>query len=152
MHSFTDNQDHKWSISLDTAKCREVKNELGVDLLAFDDSSMSKLMTDDAALVDVISFVCTEQIRRLDLDARGFAERIVGDVIDDACDALVDELIFISRRNKRAVVKAAWERTKATGNLQTERVTELLNSGVIEQAADREFEEMKTNLQQQLGR
>lgn len=121
MHTFTDNQGDEWSVSLDTVTLRELKKTCGVDLLALDESSLIAIESDDAKLVDVISFVCTQQIERRQLDEVGFARRLIGDVLESACEALMSELFTICRPARRKVLAAAWEKVDAVKNLQVEK-------------------------------
>lgn len=146
MHTFKDAKGDEWSIELDTSVAREIRKELGVDLLSLDEGTVAKLVSDDEALVDVISFICTEQIKRRELDARGFAGRLVGEAIDDACDALVQEVVFISRRSRKQVVAKAWEKIKAAEERLMTEGCQVLDSGVIERQTDQAIREMRTQL------
>jgi hypothetical protein len=129
MHTFTDAIGEEWAITLDTSIVRRLRASLGIDLLRIDDqATLETLITDDEKLVDVISELCTDQIRHRKLDEVGFAQRLIGDALDNACDALIDELVFISRRNRREVIAAAWNKTKAFQDVAKEQSLKAINS------------------------
>lgn len=140
MHTFTDNAGDEWAITLDTTSLREIRKELGLDLLLNDETVLQKLLADDETLVDLISFICTEQIERKEMTARDFARVLVGDAIDAACDALVQELVFISRRQRKTILQAAWDKIKTIEAQQTETAIQYLDSGIIEKEMEKAFQ------------
>lgn len=150
MHTFKDAKGDEWVIELDIAITRDIRKQLGVDLLTLDKDTIAKLTGEDSEsiekLVDVISLICTEQIKRKDMDARGFASRLNGDVLDDAWDALKEELVFISRRNRKEVVAKALEKTKEMEDRVTAKRLEWLESGMVEQKMDQLIQEVESKL------
>lgn len=146
MHTFKDVNGKDWTIQLDTNMTRELRSEIGVDLLNLDKQTVSDLTTNDEMLVDVISFICTEQIKHKEMDAKSFAACMVGEALDNACDALVNEVVFISRRSQREVAAKAWEKTKAAEEMMTAETIEFLDSGVVEKQAQKAVDEMKAQL------
>ena len=145
MHTFKDAIGEEWAITLDTVLCRQILKSCGVNLLELDPQSMAVLIGDDATLVDVISLCCTDQILRRKLDERGFAQRLVGDALDDAVNALMGELVFICRpAEKRAVLQAAWKRaTEATDRLY-KHAEELINSEQTQRELDKVVQQLGT--------
>ena len=146
MQSFKDAEGLDWTIQLDTRLVRDIRSELGVDLLRLDEKSMTLLVEDDEKLVDVISFICTGQIEKRELDAVSFAKAVIGGAIDDACDALVAELVFISRRSRGVIVAKAWEKVTEAQDKMTAKAMEVLESGVIEQKIDDALKKMSEQL------
>lgn len=150
MHTFKDAKGDEWVIELDIAITRDIRKQLGVDLLTLDKDTIAKLTGEDSEsiekLVDVISLICTEQIKRKDMDARGFASRLNGDVLDDAWDALKEELVFISRRNRKEVVAKALEKTREMEDRVTAKRLEWLESGMVEQKMDQLIQEVESKL------
>lgn len=146
MQTFTDAKGNEWHIELDTMAVREIRKETGVDLLKLDEDSLTALISDDEKLVDVISLICTDQIRRKEMDARSFARCLVGDAIDAACNALIDEVVFISRHAQRRVVAAAWGKTKAAQEMMSEEMLSILNSGAVEKKVTQAMAEFREQL------
>lgn len=146
MHTFKDANGDEWVIELDTTMTRAIRKELGVDLLILDENSISSLTTNDETLVDVIAFICSEQIKRKDLDGSGFARCLIGKALDDACDALVDEVVFISRHHRGTVVAKAWEKTKAAEGLLTEKAIKMIDTIDMEKMATKAFQEAEAQL------
>lgn len=135
MHTFKDAIGEEWAVTLDTAKVRQLREQIGVDLFRIDDANtLEALINDDEKLVDVISVICTSQIEHRKLDASLFAQRMLGDALDNACDALIDELVFISRRNRREVIAAAWNKTKTFQEIAKTKAMEAIESTELETA------------------
>jgi hypothetical protein len=143
MHRFKDANGKEWSVILDVNMTRQIRTELGVDLHKLDKESVASLTSDDEKLVDVLSIICQEQIKNQNLDAAGFARCLIGGALDDACDALMEELVFISRRSRSQVVATAWEKTKAAETRMTTKAMELMESGMIEQNTDALLQKME---------
>lgn len=134
MHQFKDSQGEKWEIVLDTTKVRSLREALGIDLFAIDENSaLEALMNDDVVLVDCVSWICTSQIEQRQLSVEEFCGRLTGDALDDACDALIDELVFICRRRKREVIAAAWDKAKTFQGVAAERAIQAIQSTELEQ-------------------
>lgn len=112
MHLFKDHTGEEWEVSLNIAVTKSIRETLGIDLHDLDKETMADITTKPETLVDIISLVCTPQIKDRGLDEFGFAERLIGDAIDSAYDALVKELVFISRHSQREIVAKAWQKVK----------------------------------------
>ena len=146
MQTFKDANGDEWSISLDTSVLRSVKKELSLDLLSLSESAFQTLATDDVVLVDLVSFLCTDQIRNKKLDETGFAKLLIGDVLDDAMDAVVDELVFISRRNQKLILAKVRDKVQQASKTMTDKAVELLDSPKMDQMINREMQAMEQAL------
>jgi len=146
MHKFEDAKGTKWTIQLDTTMTRAIRAELGVDLLNLDESSVADLVGNDETLVDVISLICTNQIEREGMDGKDFAGCLIGDALDDACDALINEVVFISSHSRRTIVAKVWQKAKAAESMMTERAVKMLDSGVVEEKVEKAMQEMEARL------
>lgn len=146
MHTFKDANGKEWSIHLDVTVTRKIRSSTNVDLHMLDKDSITRLTTNDETLVDVLYVICEDQIKAEGLDAKGFACCLIGETLDDACDALMSEVVFITRRNRKQVVATAWEKTKAAEEKLTGKQMQVLNSGVIEKKAEEAMQELDTLL------
>ena len=133
MQVFKDAEGVEWGISLNVDAIRKVREQCQVDLHKLDESSLQALIEDDEKLVDVLHEVLKSQAEKRDLDATGFASRLIGPAIDRAADALMEELVFISRSGKAQILGALWQKIKAADELRIQSVMSKLESGVIEQ-------------------
>lgn len=103
---FTDRQDRSWSIVLDVALCRDVKNQLGVDLANWaDGKAASKLWSDDGALVDTLWALIGDAAKERGVDERDFAKALNGDVLAEGLKAIEDAVVNFTRPDRREVVK-----------------------------------------------
>lgn len=147
MHKFKDVNGKEWSIHLDTNVVRNLRTKLGVDLLTMDEKTITDLTTNDETLVDVISFICTGQIEKENMNAETFAACMLGDALDNAFEALGKELVFISRRSRKPIVAKALEKTLAAQETLTTKAMELLDS----EAMDKKVQEAMTEMESQIG-
>jgi len=146
MHYFKDVKDTEWAVRLDVSVVKDIRDKIGIDLHHLDEGMLQKITDDDEVFVDLISIICSKQIDHEKLDANGFAERMVGDTLDEACNALMDELVFISRRSRRTVVAKAWEKTLAAEAVLTTKAVEMLDNLDVEGIATKAMEEAESQL------
>lgn len=146
MHTFNDAAGEEWSIVLDVTMTRKIRSELGIDLHSFDENTITQLKTNDEALVDVISVICTEQIKKRELDEVGFAKRMIGDVLDFAYEALMSELVFISRHSRREVVAKAWKKVNEAEEQLSSKALEMMDSMPIQQMLDKAVKDAELKL------
>ena len=133
MHKFKDNNGLEWEIELNIAVVKKIRNELEVDLNALTEGQMADITTKPETLVDIISVICTPQIVKRELDEYSFANCMIGEAIDNAYEALVKELIFISRHNQRQVVARAWETVQKADKKLTSAQLRMLESPEMDQ-------------------
>lgn len=146
MQTFKDAAGEDWAISLNVSVVRKVRDELGVDLHSLGEETFAKLKTSDETLVDVISVICTEQINKRGLDEMGFAERLIGDVLDDAYEALMQELVFTSRHSRREVVAKAWQKVNEAEEQLAGKALAMMDSPKLQGLMDKAVQEMEERL------
>lgn len=116
MHTFVDNANRTWEITINVAAVKRVRGLLEVDLYGLVDDgfkSLAKLVSDPVSLADVLYCLCKEQADKLGITDEDFGRGLAGDVIANAADAFVSELIdFFPDARARAGLKKAIEAGK----------------------------------------
>ncbi len=113
MPQFQDTTRAPWSIALTVGAIARVKRELAVDLLRLDDeATLHKLVYDPMALAGVLWLLLQAQAEAQGLDEERFAERLDGDAIVAATDALLEAIADFSRPAQRPVLKRAIAKLK----------------------------------------
>jgi regulator of extracellular matrix RemA (YlzA/DUF370 family) len=117
MHSFVDNSRRTWEIAINVAAVKRIRGLLGIDLYALVDDgfkSLSKLVSDPVTLADVLYCLCKDQAERQSITDEDFGRALAGDVITQAADAFVEELIdFFPDARARGSLRKAIEAGKA---------------------------------------
>ena len=117
MHSFVDNSRRTWEIAINVAAVKRIRGLLGIDLYALVDDgfkSLSKLVSDPVTLADVLYCLCKDQAERQTITDEDFGRALAGDVITQAADAFVEELIdFFPDARARGSLRKAIEAGKA---------------------------------------
>lgn len=149
---FTDTNGDDWLIRLDVATNKRVRDELGVDLLKFDDTLYGRLLTEPEILVDVLYVVLAPRIADRNLDAVGFAERLAGDVIEDAAVALLEAITDFFPRRRREVLKRALHKSQDFLARSIDHSEALLESPTMAQALEDLLETQTAEMQAALAR
>lgn len=112
--SFVDSAGDRWTIEITVEHVQMLRRELGLDILAIvsDTTILPRLATDDVLLVDTISLLLSDSIVRRNLDAAGFARRLLGDVMQAAADAMIEAVAVFSRPQKRGLIRESWAAIK----------------------------------------
>jgi hypothetical protein len=92
MARFKDSQGREWDVAIDVNQLRVVRErcqfKLG-DILANEMAGLKELASDPELLVRVLYTLCEEQTTKNGIEPEVFGRAIVGDVIQDAFDALM---------------------------------------------------------------
>ncbi len=108
MKTFTDNVGRTWTVTINVGTIKRVKATLGVDLLeAITDNLTEKLKNDICLFVDVLYVICQKEAEAKNISDESFGEGLVGDVIESATNAFLDELIEFFPTEKKMILKQA---------------------------------------------
>jgi len=137
MAKFSDADKQDWSVRIDVAALRRVREEAGVDLGGTrSGEDFYALSTDECKLVTILYVLCKAQIDERELTEEQFASRFAGDVLDDAAAALLEALIHFSRRDQRpALIK---QRDVVTRGIQ--KVYQLAEAAIDPEQVEAEIE------------
>jgi hypothetical protein len=132
MHSFVDNSRRTWEIAINVAAVKRIRGLLGIDLYALVDDgfkSLSKLVSDPVTLADVLYCLCKDQAERQSITDEDFGRALAGDVITQAADAFVEELIdFFPDARARGSLRKAIEAGKAVREKVLNHAEKILDS------------------------
>ena len=115
MKSFTDKTGESWDLDLNIGAAMRLKSRLDIDIenaVTFDKSNnpedvslLERIAEDSILLFNIIFILCEKQVQDRKLTQEQFAERFTGDTIEQATDALLDEIVNFSRPAKRKVLQ-----------------------------------------------
>ncbi len=131
MATFTDELGREWKLALTVIELKKLKTEFQIDLAEFTGSGSTvfvRLSSDPILLVDVLSCLLEERIKKLGLDEKQFAAGIFGEGIERATSALVEAVINFSKPQEGRIIRAMWNKVQATRELATERVMDRMDA------------------------
>lgn len=143
MAIFTDATGESWTIEISVDEIRQLRKEINVDLLSLLDDHgllLRKLAADPILLVDVISILCTDQIKRRQLDERAFAKRLVGYGLEAALDCLIEAIANFTPPRQGAVIRQMWQKTTDLNQRAMDRLTTKLQSPELTRQLDAKME------------
>jgi hypothetical protein len=108
MKVFKDNLDRDWAVSVDVAAIKRVRSMVDVDLLeAVGGDLLEKLSGDPVLLCDVIWALVQPQAGSRNVTDEDFGQSMGGDALENATDALLEELTaFFPSPRRRVLAKA----------------------------------------------
>ena len=114
MHTFKDNAQRTWTLSITIESIKRVRQELGFNLTRSDfDKMLQELLGDPVQLCDVIFCLIKPDAEKLNVSDADFGRAMAGDTIEQAATALLEELAdFTPNARDRAqlqrVIAALW--------------------------------------------
>ena len=137
MKQFTDNKERSWTLSLNIATAKKVKDAVSFDLLSEDVGEMvGRLAVDPVLLCDVIFILVSDQAARNNITAEDFGESMAGEAIGKATEALLDEIVDFFPPRKRKVLRMALDKMEEAEDLLMTRAEDLISSKTAEEIVE----------------
>lgn len=103
MASFTDNQKREWTFHVDIPLARQVRQELGVDILDIE-QGLRRLAGDPILLCDVLYLLCRRQADERQVSDEDFGRALVGESLEQSCEAYFEALLSFSPPRQREIL------------------------------------------------
>ena len=147
MAVFCDNRGDKWPVVIDVNAVKRAKNLVDVNPLEiFGTDLANRLATDPVLLVNTIYAVCQPDAERRHISEIEFGERLTGDAIDDAQEALMQATIDFFPKARREVAGKIWAATKAAMDEGIDLANEKLTPENIAAAIEGATNQARTEL------
>lgn len=137
MKSFIDKNGEAWDLDLNIGAAMRLKSRLDIkldDVVKFDKTNnpndislLERIAEDSILLFNIIFVLCESQIRERNLTEEQFAERFTGDTIEQATEALLDEIVNFSRPAKRKVLMRLRQISKEFSDQAGKKLDQILN-------------------------
>ena len=150
MKSFTDNNGRTWTLVVNVATIKRVRALCGVDLNSIveveDGKPSAKLLErlsgDPVLLVDVLYAVCRPECEQKGVSDEDFGAAMAGDAVEQATDALLDEIIDFFPAAKRKAFQRILSASRRFGEAARRRLEATLADGRFEDALVSELERL----------
>ena len=141
MKSFTDNTGRTWTLVVNVATIKRVRALCGVDLNSIveveDGKPAAKLLErlsgDPVLLVDVLYAVCRPECEQKGVSDEDFGAAMAGDAVEQATDALLDEVIDFFPAAKREAFRRILSASRRFGEAARQRMEAMLADGKFEE-------------------
>lgn len=123
MKSFTDTQGRVWDVAGSLGAFERVKTQCGVDLLDITSTQESlRQLQDVFTLGRVLYQMCSSQCQQRGITPEQFAEGFNADTLNEASNAVMDEVIFFCRKEARPMLTMAMQKAREADRRMMERV------------------------------
>jgi hypothetical protein len=151
MKTFTDNTGKSWSITINVAAVKRLKDLLNINLLdAAGGDLLEKLSEDPILLCDCLYVLCKAQADVESISDEEFGARLGGDSLDNATGAFLEELVDFFPKGKRVVLAKILTKVKIAETLAAELATKKLETpeldGQIERILKDSFDSATSSL------
>jgi len=103
---FSDAAGRDWSTAITVTTVKRVREMADVLLTDAAETNLIERLTGDVMLLaDTLNAVCRPQAEQRQITSEQFGELLAGDVIDRACESLMDDLIRFFPSGRRAIVR-----------------------------------------------
>jgi hypothetical protein len=142
MRTFRDNAGREWSVEVNVAALKRVRAMLNIDLLEVVQGTLiERLMRDPVLLCDCVYILCKPEVDERGISDEQFGIAMAGDAIEDATQALLEELVSFcpsprDRKNLGRVLETARSAMEKARDLVEARI----ESGELERIASRALE------------
>ena len=141
MRVFKDKKDNTWEIEITISALKRVKSYLDLNLLDIFKQNqetqkfelLEKISEDPVLLVDLLFVLCEKQVKERNMSTEDFANVFSGEVIENAVNALLYEIIDFFPETKKAVLKKILDTGKKMQGEAEKLILEKLDNVNLEQ-------------------
>ena len=109
MKIWKDAEGHAYETRITVAEVRDVKTELGINLMDIATGDLLQKISEDVILLcDILYVINRSQAKEYGIDDAQFGRNLYGDALEDATHAFVEEMInfFPNQRTRQLLTKA----------------------------------------------
>ena len=129
MKTFVDNNGKTWTININVATIKRVKDLLGVNLMeAITGDLITKLEDDVILFVDVLYCVCKQEADANNITDEMFGASLAGDALEQATEAFLTDLIDFFPAAKRQIFRKAFQKQKEAETMAVQKMDKKLES------------------------
>lgn len=154
MREFKDATGQQWSVVINGATIKRAQDLLRIDLgdpLAGDPPVLTRIDTDIVFMVDLIYVVCKPEADLREISDVQFAERLEGDALHAAHDAVLEELADFFQKLRRSHLAGAIEKQQEVVRRALELVDRTIRSPALTSRLDHELDELGKSCASLLG-
>ena len=141
MRTFRDNAGREWTLSLNVASVKRIRDLANVDVFS---GGLQKFLEDmtgnPVMLVDALYALVLPQTEMRGVSGESFAESIAGDVIEEASSAFLEELVDFFPKARRGILKRILETSREVEAEMNRRLETFVESSGYRKRLEKEIE------------
>jgi hypothetical protein len=143
MHRFTDNDGRTWVVRVTVDAIKRVRALCEVDLLqAIDGKLLETLISDPITLCDCLYALFKPQADEAGVSDEAFGRAMAGDCLEQATQALLEDLVDFFPQRRRDLLRGALEKLKAVESRALELAEARLQSPELDDQVERMLSEL----------
>jgi hypothetical protein len=151
-NTFVDAAGRPWTVELNVAALKRVKQTLDIDLLqVLDGTLLERLANDPCLLCDVLFVVCQPQAQAAGVSDVQFGEALGGDALDLASQAFLEALVDFFPQARRQVLREALIKLRALENRAAGAALQRIQSDLTDRVLEEELARIDRELPAQLA-
>lgn len=113
MASFKDLGGNEWIVSFNIGNCRRLLELTKLDFAnAHDGKAVSEIQANDSKMVQVLWLLIEEQAKAKGIDEDAFWQKLDGNVLEEAQNAIEEAVLGFTRPERRAALKAILDKKR----------------------------------------
>lgn len=113
MATFKDLGGNEWIIGFNIGNCRRLLELTRLDFAnAHDGKAVSEIQADDSKMVQVLWLLVEEQAKLKGIDEDAFWQKLDGNVLEEAQNAIEEAVLGFTRPERRAALKAILDKKR----------------------------------------
>jgi hypothetical protein len=150
--TFQDNAGQTWSLAINVAAVKRVKDLLRIDLLSvLDGKLLEELAGDPVKLCDVVYVLCKPEADTKGITDEQFGQAMAGDALEHATTAFLEELVSFFPQGRRAVLSRTLAKLRQLESRVLDHVTTTLDSDRIDRAMEAELARVDRDIDARLA-
>ena len=153
MNFFTDKTGRKWILNLNLGTAQRVRADCGVDLIntisftkdGVATDGLQDLFDNQYKVVEAIYYLCMTNPENEKVDAEAFVNLFDQELVEQACDALMKEIINFFPPAKRKMLTLIYEKTRDFKVKAEHQLEELADSKTFQNEMDERLNSLLTN-------
>ena len=130
MKIFKDSLGREWPVTINYSAQQRVKAALGMDLLNVE--TLRQFTADPEKFLEVLYHVCKPQLDEKSISKENFLDAIYGDPIEDAINAVLEELSNFFPKGRREILKKLIVTASELEKKKLELIDSKIESGELE--------------------
>ena len=122
--TFNDREGMEWPLTLTIGNVQEIKQSTGVDIGDLQGGAMVKIASDPAKLGAMLWILCEKQAHLAKIEEEQFVDRLDGDSVDQAVDAIGGAIVNFTPAPMRGAVRNAMTAARKAQEAQGEVISE----------------------------
>jgi len=150
MHTFKDKNGTEWNVAVNVTTVKRVRESLSIDLL--DREAVWKdIARDPVALVNTLFVLCETEAKSRGITDEDFGAAMGGDAIENATDALLEEIVDFSPSRERARGKKALAKIRDWDNRMQTKMDELQEGPEVAAKLESLMTELESEMKTRIG-